>query len=384
MADLEMAPRRRAEAPQGLTPARLQQLLSEVADALQRDAQAAASAPAAHEQDCSDRFTAHSAPKFHDLHSACQVPDGQAAAARGAGRRVALPWPSAEVGAALDGLARTIMTGCAVDNAIPAASLALSTVMLIVDMAPQNFAVIAGHGALMQSLGVALGTRTAGRELWLEAALNAALDLLAGASWPAAAAAAWRRGSESAANLHALAGALARVFALPEVANGSEGAFSEDSAKFEEGVCTALAAAIKACPDAPGLCAALAWPSAEVGAALAAHAGFVDALSRCVARGAARIPAVGANPSGAAQQQRARPRRGALHRRRHRGGLRRAAGGCVVRHPAGAPAAGAARARAAAPGAGGVARPAQPHRRPLGGLRAVVPRGCRGAWAWGR
>ena len=267
-----------------LTSARLVELLAAAVAGLERQAQRAdsgSSAGSGSTVDAAEGPEMMAVTALTNLTSACQYPHKEAAIA-GAGR-VPLPWPSADVAAALDGLARLIASGLARGGGplLPVAACALAAVHALVFHAPQRAAVLARHGGTVQAL---VGALSAGTDaVVVQSALFGACSILSCAcTHPAAAAAGWRDGgSERGASLRALAAAAAGAFAaLVHGAASGEGV----TPRVEEVACSALTAALSSCPAAhrPALRAAVAQP------------GVAAALCARVARAAAAVRAPGA------------------------------------------------------------------------------------------
>ena len=301
-----------------LTPARLAKLLTDAAAALEREARAAGGSSSGSGVGSSvsaggivvDAATIASMGAVQSLQRACQLPD-DAAAAAGAGR-VPLPAPSAEVDAALSTLARLIAAGCAAPAAAAVPSsyagavtrrvsyTALQAVTAVAFSSPRRAEALARHTALMREVAAALGARDDAVTLML--ALGIALSLLSQANRVSGSLApdppaARRTGEGSAANLRALAAALAGAF--PAIQGGHAGAaFGRNIAEFEGSVCANLSEAIVACEerDRLGFCATLLQQQ-----------GFVDAICACIAREAAAVP-----PLTALRTRREPPQNGAL------------------------------------------------------------------------
>ena len=273
---------RRAGGAGSLTPARLLERLAAVVAAVEREASSGSGGNAADAREA----RALAAKAVESLELACQTGYGSAAAGAGAGR-VQLPSPSAEVDAALDSLAQIITAAAAATSGVGGARAradpALRSVHALAYCSPGRVARLARHGGLMKAVCAAMDVR--GDVPFLAGAMNAGVSVLTHASMAPAARAAWRA-TESGANLRALAAACAGAAGAMPVRGGAE-----VEVLFDRVVCTTLAVAIDACPDAqrPELCAAML-----------SKRGFGDALSACVARCARAIPAPGA--PGAAEE----------------------------------------------------------------------------------
>ena len=277
-----------------LTSARLVQLLTSTAAALEREARiindsggTSSSIPAAHEA---------ATAAIAELQRACQLltenyGDAVAAqAAQCAAGRVPLPWPSAGVEAALETLERLIAAGCAEPgNARELAKMALLAVLYLTHASPRRTATLAARASLVPALVRALAVR--GDDDFLHPAVAAAVHLVQYASLPAAAteaaatAAAMRAAGRGTAPLPlavALAGgfgALAAADASPQLQELSW------SSMLEHCVAGALVAAINTSRDSD---------RAGFRAALVAQPGFLDALCACIARSVAELPSPGA------------------------------------------------------------------------------------------
>ena len=221
------------------------------------------------------RAAARSSRAVARLQRVCQVTDGDAAAAAGAGR-VPLPFPSAEVGAALDSLAYLIAGGARAPKLREASADALSAVDAVAYCAPQRAKVLAGHTELMRALAAALCAHGGGNLNFLHKAMCAALAIVHVLSLPSAASEVWRD-SESGASLRALTVACAAACGAPGIFGDAPGA----TEFYEPPAFRHIALAVKACPetDRASLCASVA-----------AQKGFVGALCACFARVAASVP----------------------------------------------------------------------------------------------
>ena len=265
-----------------LNPARLAKLLTAVVAALESEARAiSGGAPAAAIYTVRELALRAVA----DLELACHVSETAntaAEAAVGAGR-VPLPSPSAEVEAALDGLARLIaaLAGPYAACARVTADLALKAVHALAFSSPRRVAALARHAALTGALVAALGVR--GDPALLVSTTTAAMAVLSAGSRGAAAAALWRDG-QSGANMRALAVAYAGAFGARELFTSPE-AFVLAPTALERVVATTLTPAILACAEADrlGFCAAMLR-----------QPGFTDSLCACIARSAAALPPPGA------------------------------------------------------------------------------------------
>ena len=274
---------RSAAAMAPLNPARLAKLLIAAVAALEREARGVGSGESGGRVAgvVVSAATLASLRALVELQLACQVTDGHTAPA--AVRRVPLPSPSAEVDAALDGLARLIAAAASSSGASNTArrvgERALQAVSFTASAAPLRAAALARHGSLMRALAAALSVRR--DALFLPKALGAALILLDAAhmSEADAAPAGWLAG-QGGANLRAVAVALAGAFGDAREAFVGVELFDLDAAGLQDSVCRSLASAILACPEGGrlGFCASLL-----------AQEGFTATLCACIARDAAAV-----------------------------------------------------------------------------------------------
>ena len=255
--------------PGRVTPERLVRDLAAAVRALENEAGDGGDAAAIMPRTFAPSAAARKA--MANLQHACSPP---AAAAD-----VPLPWPSAEVAAALDGLARLILNGRARGRSPSALVCALFTVHMVASSAVASALVLARHGELARAL---VGELCAFNGPWLSAlANNAALPIIAAAALGPAdvTAPAWRA-QDSGANLRALTIAFAAALGAPRVF-GMSAAHGDAAERFEGYVGFVLAAAVLACPapDRDGL-----------RASMLAQDGFAKALADRVAHGAAAVP----------------------------------------------------------------------------------------------
>ena len=257
-----------------ITPQRLVRDLTAAVRALERQAPAHGGPHAGGSAEgTSFTITLATQEAMANLQRACNPP---AAAAE-----VPLPWPSPEVEAALDGLARLISTGRACGAAHASATIcALFAVHMVATSSMASALTLARHGELARALAGALAARGEGEGL-LAHASNAALPILAAASiGPAGSTPPLWRARESGANLRTLAVAAAAAFGAPCVF-GAPGIMGAGAEAFEDYLGFVLAAAIAACPPPD---------KAGLRSSMLAQDGVADALCSYVARAAAAVP----------------------------------------------------------------------------------------------